>query len=180
MYSAAWRYGTTRGCKLKGASGVSMQTCNHQQRAARMRGIACGVWFRSSSQTESRTCPQERQPISGSQDWAVTWRQSARERRGGRRTFVGARLQHPSRRIGNENYASDATYRIVPSKEVLKVDSTMSAWYVWWRVMSLAHWNSFDTWTQSHAPAPPLGSKINMAHRNHLRNAIRFVFNQRP
>ena len=59
MYSAAWRYGTTRGCKLKGASGVSMQTCNHQQRAARMRGIACGVWFRSSSRTESRMPSRE-------------------------------------------------------------------------------------------------------------------------
>jgi hypothetical protein len=59
VYSAAWRYGTTRGCKLKGASGVSMQTCNHQQRAARMRGIACGVWFRSSSRTESRMPSRE-------------------------------------------------------------------------------------------------------------------------
>jgi hypothetical protein len=59
VFSAAWRYGTTRGCKLKGASGVSMQTCNHQQRAARMRGIACGVWFRSSSRTESRMPSRE-------------------------------------------------------------------------------------------------------------------------
>ena len=30
---------------------------------------------------------------SGSQDWAVTWRRSARGRRGGRRTFDGARLR---------------------------------------------------------------------------------------
>jgi len=39
VYSAAWRYETTRGCKLKGDSRVSMQTCNNQQRVARMRGI---------------------------------------------------------------------------------------------------------------------------------------------
>jgi len=43
-------------------------------------------------------CPRERQPSSGSQDWAVTWRQSARGRRGGRRTFVGARLRKGTRK----------------------------------------------------------------------------------
>jgi hypothetical protein len=37
-----------------------MQTCNHQQRAARMRGIACGVWFRSSSRERRVACALER------------------------------------------------------------------------------------------------------------------------
>ena len=43
----------------KGASRVSTQTSNSQQRAARMRGLACGVWLRSSSQTESRMPSRE-------------------------------------------------------------------------------------------------------------------------
>jgi hypothetical protein len=50
------------------------------------------------ARTESRMCPRERQPSSKSQDWAVTWRQSARERGGGRRTFVGARLRKGTRK----------------------------------------------------------------------------------
>ena len=42
---------------------------------------------------ESRMPSREAAHSSGSQDWAVTWRRSARGRRGWRRTFVGARLR---------------------------------------------------------------------------------------
>ncbi len=54
VYSAAWRYGTTSGCKLEGRLKGLDADSNSQQRAARIRGIACGVWLRSSWRTESR------------------------------------------------------------------------------------------------------------------------------
>jgi len=54
--------------------GVEMHSL---QRAARMRGLACGVWLRSSHRKRRVACPREKQPSSKSQDWAVTWQYNA-------------------------------------------------------------------------------------------------------
>ena len=72
-FGSIWRYGTTSGCKLEGrltCLGADMQqpTACRKDEGTRVRR----VWLRSSSQTESRTCPREKQPSSGSQDWIVT------------------------------------------------------------------------------------------------------------
>ena len=71
--SAAWRYGHTSGCKLEGrltCLGADMQqpTACRKDEGTRVR--VCG----SEAHRERRVaCPREKQPSSGSQDWAVTW-----------------------------------------------------------------------------------------------------------
>ena len=59
-FGSIWRYGTTSGCKLEGrltCLGADMQqpTACRKDEGTRVRR----VWLRSSSQTESRSCPRE-------------------------------------------------------------------------------------------------------------------------
>ena len=72
--SAAWRYGSTRGCKLEGRMtclGADMQQVAACRKDEGTR-VRWRVWLRSSSRTESRMPSREAAQL-GSQDWAVTW-----------------------------------------------------------------------------------------------------------